>query len=343
MCKPRLPRIEGQAVFEGVLMRTSCAYAIAIRRPSGEIVVRQRPMVGFVRPGTALHAMSSLPFIRGLVAIGEGALCALEAASFSAEQAGLGGPLARAALDAPSDLNTKRPAGTLALSLLLAAVLAAGLFVALPHACAHCFGRLIGAHWAASSWQLGAAIGGFKLTFLLAYLGSLGTLQDIRRLFMYHGAEHKVISIFEAQQPLTLLRARDAPVQRAHCGVAFLLVVLVVAIMLFSVALPVLLSAMGGGLRSHGLLMVVKTICLLPTMAATYEANRWLGRHAPTVLLWPCAVLQGLTLRQPQDEMIEVAIVALKAVLAHDEKTQEAGPYTHVFRSFADAAVRQGL
>ncbi|RYF10013.1 MAG: DUF1385 domain-containing protein [Deltaproteobacteria bacterium] len=197
-----------------------------------------------------------------------------------------------------------------------------------------------------TSWQLSAVVGAFKLAFLVAYLLALSSLRDIKRLFMYHGAEHKVVATWQAEQSLTLLHVRQAGLRQERCGTSSLLVLVALTIVLYSVLLPLLLPELGYGLRSDGAAILWKAVLLLPFWGVVYEVHRllcaWRNLAWVRLLMAPGQALQALTVRPPKDEMLEVAIVALRAVMADDDGAQVTQPQAQAIRSYADVVVRQG-
>ena len=336
-------QVGGQAVLEGVLMRAPGSFAVAVRRATGEIVVRERPW----RSWSDRHAILRLPVVRGAVVLVESLLAGVEGLSFAAEQAGLNGPLAPAVVDSVGGAPEERkPAASAMLtSLLLAMGLGLGLFVALPHGMAVGLGHLFGG-LPLTSVAFHLLAGVCKLTVLLTYLALLGRLPDVRRLFMYHGAEHKVIAAYEAGDSLDVLHARRHSTFHARCGTSFLLWLVVLAFVLFSVLFP-LLPSLGSGWRGHALALAVKVPLMLPLAGVAYELNRWaasrLQRRWVRALAAPGFWMQRLTVREPTDEMLEVALVALKASLSRSRKAVQvtAPDARFAYQSFADVCARQ--
>jgi uncharacterized protein YqhQ len=342
MPTPALPSAYGQAVLEGILMRTAGSLAVAVRRPSGEIVVRERAW----KPLSSRWSLVSLPILRGIATLLESFVAGLHGLSFAAEQAGMGGPLATARIDSRGQATGEAPPNWLSMALCLTVAICLGLslFVALPHIMAVLLSRLFGHPLALQSLAFAALTGLCKLLIFFTYLACLGTLRDIRRLFMYHGAEHMVLAAYAAGDSLDLLHARAHPIRSSRCGTSFLLVWGLLSLVMFSLVFRVL-PDLGHGWQGNLLALLVKVPLLLPTAGLAHELNTWASRHSGHFLvrglLWPGFTLQRLTTRQPTDEMLEVALVALKAALNRSNTVPTPAPYTFANRSFADGVARQ--
>lgn len=330
-------------MVEGVLMRAPGSCAVAVRRNSGEIVVRERPWRSWEDRWPILRA----PVIRGVATLLEGLVVGMEGVSFSADQAGMHGDLAPAVIDSIGSAPRQAQIGmfSLGLSLMGALFFGLGLFVALPHALTVALGKLLGG-LAVQSLAFQAVAGGFKLLVFIGYLRILGWLPEIRRLFMYHGAEHKVIACHEAGDTLDLQHARRYGTQHARCGTSFLLAVVLLAVALFALVLP-LLPWLGADWRGHALVVGLKVPLMLPVVGLAYELNRWaaarLTQRWVRWLVAPSFWLQRLTVREPTDEMLEVALVALKASLSRGGRplVNTVAESTLVYQSFADVCARQ--
>jgi uncharacterized protein YqhQ len=323
----------GQAVIEGVMMRAALGLAVAVRRPSGELVVKDR-----VWPSLKdRFPIFGLPLVRGIVILIETLQGGLDALNFSAEQAESGRD---GATDAPA---AGGPSLSTTLTLLLALTLGLGLFVALPHGLTVLVGSWLGGLALTSVW-FHLLAGAFKLGIFISYLGALSLLPDVRRLFMYHGAEHKVIAAFEAKEPLDVEHARRHTTFHARCGTSFVLVVVVAAILIFALVFP-LLPALGEGWSSHLLAILIKVGLLLPVAGLAYEVNRFAADHLHlTLVRWlvtPGFWLQRLTTREPTDDMLEVGLASLRAALKRNELAAESADESlAVYRDYADLAAR---
>jgi uncharacterized protein YqhQ len=278
----------GQAVIEGVMMRGSRQVAVAVRNPDGEIILREEPINSALYNGF----WSRVPFVRGLGLLWDSLGLGLRALTYSADvamgdEAEFGGPVAW---------------GTVIVSL----ALSIGLFFLLPAAAADGIHTLTGL----SSPFLGNIVEGLiRLALVVGYIWAVGRLEDIKRVFAYHGAEHKTINAYEDGAPLTPESVAGYPLEHPRCGTGFLLVVVVVSVLVFSFfGRPSLLIRLG--LR----------VVLIPVIAGiAYEYIKLLARHIDKplarALVAPQLWLQRLTTREPSADMLEVSIHALNSVL----------------------------
>lgn len=293
------PYIGGQAVIEGVMMRAPGCLSVAVRRPDGTLALREGPF----RSRFARLSLWKLPGLRGVAMLVESLTLGFRALQFSAEQQ-----------MTEAEAAESRGGGGMALG--LSTLLALGLFIALPQGLAAIVGRAFGHTFSPQEASFHFAIGGFKLLILLSYLGVISRLPEVKRLFQYHGAEHKTIYAYEADLPLTLENVRRQSTLHPRCGTTFLVVVVVVSILVGSIATPLLLPNAGGlvgQVQTLGL-----RIGLLPVIAAiSYELQRLSARYCTTgplrLLLWPGFLVQKITTREPADDQIEVAIAAMEA------------------------------
>jgi uncharacterized protein YqhQ len=287
----------GQALIEGVLMRGRDAIAVALRHPDGEIVyATERLDSGF--HGTR---WSKWPLIRGLVVLYEtlvvGTRWLIRSANVQAEEEGV-------------------ELGKGSVILMLAITLAAGIgiFFLLP---------LFVASVTTANVENGLVQhlieGLVRVVIFLGYLVLIGRAPDIRRVFQYHGAEHMTIHALEAGDPLTVDEVRKYPTAHQRCGTEFLVVVILLSIIAFSLV----------G-RQEPVVMVVSRILLIPVIAAVgYEILKFGARHRKNpivkVLLYPGLLVQKITTKQPTDDMIEVAIVSMEQALEADGEAVPAG------------------
>jgi uncharacterized protein YqhQ len=287
----------GQALIEGVLMRGRDAIAVALRHPDGQIVyATERLDSGF--HGTR---WSKWPLVRGLVVLYEtlviGTRWLVRSANVQAQQDGV--ELGR---------------GAVALMLGLTLLAGVGIFFLFP---------LVVASITAANVQNGLVQhlieGLVRVAIFLGYLALIGRAPDIRRVFQYHGAEHMTIHALEAGDPLTVAEVRKYPTAHQRCGTEFLVVVILLSIVAFSLV----------G-RQDPLIMVGSRILLIPVIASVgYEILRFGARHRANpvmkVLLYPGLIVQMITTKQPADDMIEVAIVSMEQALEADGEPVPAG------------------
>ncbi len=286
----------GQAVLEGVMMRGVGIWAVAVRKPLsegitaglGEIEVTSTPLTSVLKK----HRAYRLPVIRGVVALGESLAIGLKALGISANA------------QLPEE-EQELSGGVWAGTIVVALVFAIGLFFVLPVGLVSIIkGRL---HSSVLFWLIEGVV---RTAIFLGYLLLLSRLKDLRRVFEYHGAEHKVISCFEAGDSLTPERAKLYSRFHPRCGTSFLLIVMVMAIFVFApIGLPV------------WYLLVATRILGVPLIAGlSFEVIKWAGRNRRRrwvqVVMAPGMQLQKLTTREPDLDQLAVSIAALEAVLA---------------------------
>ncbi|MCC6615773.1 MAG: DUF1385 domain-containing protein [Anaerolineae bacterium] len=299
----------GQAVIEGVMMRGAHKAAIAVRNPSGEIVVHEQPL----NPHLYQGRIPKTPFVRGLVGLWDALGLGTRALMWSADVA---------VSEEEEEISFNGPIGfaTLAVSL----IFGIGLFFVAPTLGASAVGNwlnLSGADAAVSTewghFLINVIEGVIRLVLLVGYIWLIGRIPDVKRLFGYHGAEHKTINAYEAGAELTPEIVAQYPIEHPRCGTAFLLTVAVVSVLVFSL--------LG---RPPMLLLILSRVLLIPVIAGiAYEVIRFTARnmHNPLVraIIVPNLALQHLTTRDPDLTMIEVAITALKRVLVSEQILSE--------------------
>jgi uncharacterized protein YqhQ len=225
------------------------------------------------------------------------------------------------------------------LAVFISTLLALGLFIALPQGLASVTAGVAGWDIGLTDTSFHFLIGGFKLLIFVGYLFAISRIPDVRRLFQYHGAEHKTIHAYEKQLPLTVANVQSQTTLHPRCGTTFLVVVIVVSIILGSLAAPLLMPDVKGWLGQVALLVI--RIGLLPIIAAiSYELQRLSARFCTTgwrrFVLYPGFLFQKITTREPNDDQVEIAIAAMEAA-AWREHIQERAPHGDepiVFASF---------
>lgn len=289
--------VGGQAVIEGVMMRDAHRTATAVRLPNGEIDVETRT-VSSIRDR---YPVLNLPLIRGSVIMVESLIIGMRALSFSAQAAG-----------EEDEQMTKKE---IAITILFALVLASILFIVIPTGAAH-----LAAAYTDDPVVFNLIEGGIRLMVFLLYIWGISFMGGIRRVFQYHGAEHKTIHCYEAGEALTVENVQKFPRLHPRCGTNFLLIVMVVAIVFH-----VFFGWPDLWLR------ILSRLAILPVVAGvSYEIIRFAGRsenHLVHILITPGLWLQYLTTRPPADEMVEVAIESLKAVLPAEDIPAGSGNY----------------
>jgi uncharacterized protein YqhQ len=296
--------VGGQALIEGVMMRSSGAYGVAVRRPDGSIAFLRGKVTGLARR----YPFLKLPVLRGVAVLFQSLALGIRALNFSAEQA-------MAEEDkgaAPAPEKQKKSNWAVAGSMSIGLVFGAVVFLLLPLwltqlAERHLFGGQL------SSLGFNLVDGALRALFFLGYIFAISRMKDIHRVFQYHGAEHKVVFNYEARLPLTVENARAQSRLHPRCGTSFLLFVLLVSILVFAFipkTAPLLVKFSG-------------RLLLVPAIAGlSYEVLRFTAKHraAPlfALLVAPGLALQRITTQEPTDDMLEVAIAALEEALRED-------------------------
>jgi len=296
--------VGGQAVIEGVMMRSPSRVVTAVRRKSGEIVVKNERYVSLSKRYRALK----LPIIRGVVSFFEMLIIGLKTLNFSAEVA-----MADLEDEHKGKKSSSRNQGFLLISLVLGLGLGLAIFFFTPLLLA----SLLQIRKGALGFNLIA--GGIRVSLFLVYVWAMSLFQELRRLFEYHGAEHKSIFAYEEGQELTTEKVRTFSTKHPRCGTSFLLIVALMAILIFALADAVYALRTGHmpGLAQRLLLH----FSMLPLVAgASYELLKLSARarknQLARVLMAPGLWIQRITTREPDDDQLAVALVALKEALA---------------------------
>ncbi len=275
----------GQAVIEGVMMRGQKAFAIAMRGPDGNIVVHKEDLASVYR-----SRITKIPFLRGIILLWDALGLGMRALTLSANtQTG-------------EDEKLEGPA--LYLTLAVSLMIGIGVFFLLPAGVGGLAEHYLG--W--NSWLNNLLEGILRLLLLVGYIWAIGFMPDVKRLFGYHGAEHKTINAFEAGAELTPESVAQYPLAHARCGTAFLLTLVLISILVFTFIGPL---PMFWRLASR--------VLLIPVIAGiAVEYIRWTANHldSPIVrfLIKPNLALQSLTTREPDRSMLEVAIESFKTM-----------------------------
>jgi len=287
----KLPTYGGQAVIEGVMMRGSQAVAIAMRDPEENIVIHTENLGGIYK-----SRLSKIPFLRGLILLWDALGLGMRALTISANtQTG-------------EDEQLEGPMLYLTLALSLAFSIA--LFFVAPAA----VGQLVERYLQISSWWGNLAEGLMRLLLLIVYIWLIGLMPDIQRVFAYHGAEHKTINAFEAGVELTPENVAQQSIEHPRCGTAFLLTLVLISILMFSLLGPLPLAT-----------RLISRVAFIPIIAGiAYEYIRWTAKNleSPFVqaIIKPNLALQRLTTREPSLEIIEVGIAAFEAMKLEEDQ-----------------------
>lgn len=295
--------IGGQALIEGIMMRGPDKTAIVVRREDGTLAEKVEPLLQGKKP-----AILNWYFIRGVYTFGSSMVQGVRALFYSADAAFESSGSTGAPSRLERRLGTERFNNLLmTCSAVLGVALPIVLFFFLPTLLAGALDRFIG-----SGFLRNLCEGGIRIVLFLLFMFSISRMKDIQRTFEYHGAEHKSIACYESGSELTVENARKCRKEHPRCGTSFLLVVMIVSILVFSVVR-----------WSNPFIRLLLRLVLLPVVVGiSYEINRAVGRHdnpLTAALRAPGLWLQRLTTREPDDSMLEVAITALKAVIPEQE------------------------
>lgn len=312
-------RYGGQAVMEGVMMRGKKKIATSVRRPDGEIVTRTQDLSSFYT-----GFFRKTPFLRGTVALCESLLLGMSALMFSADialqevdseekETTKETTEEKTEKEATEDNKEKKKSGIIDASMWLMVALSLALSIAIFFMAPLFITRLLEPLLGESSLAFNLVEGVIRIAIFLTYMWLVGYMKDIKRVFMYHGAEHKTINAYEAGAKLVPEVVRDYSTCHTRCGTAFLLIVMVVAVLVHAV------------LGKHVMwVMVLIRLGMLPVVAGiSYEIIQFNARHIDNpiikVFIQPGLWLQKLSTRMPTDDMLECAIASLIAVLEDDD------------------------
>ncbi|MBS3950830.1 MAG: DUF1385 domain-containing protein [Peptococcaceae bacterium] len=287
--------VGGQAIMEGVMMRGPKGLCMAVRKPDGTISICKK------RPATLSSRWKILkwPVLRGTAAFVDTLVIGLDALMYSANESG--------------DEDMQLSKGTLGLTMFAGLAIAVGLFMILPTVLIRLLGVVNVAPIVKNLLE-----GAVRLTIFLIYIVAISAMPDMRRLYQYHGAEHKAIFSYEADQELLVENVRSNSCLHPRCGTAFLLIVMITSILVFSLfGWP------------NMVVRILTRLLLLPIVAGiAYEVIKAAARgKSPLwgIIIWPGLLLQTATTREPDDGQIEVAIAALKGVRELEDEAEELG------------------
>jgi uncharacterized protein YqhQ len=294
MAEPKKHNYGGQAVIEGVMIRGRTSVVTAVRKPGGEITVNVKPM-----PSTVKHWARRTPLIRGVVVLIEALVIGIQGLLYSANIS-------------VQEEDEKIPAQAIWIMMVITAVLAVLLFFIAPLFLT----GLLNTH-IPNSIVFNIIEGVIRLAIFLGYIKAISFLPDIKRVFTYHGAEHKAVNAYEAGVPMEVDAIREYSRAHVRCGTSFLFLVFIVAIIVF--------TFVG---RQDFWLMAVSRVLLIPViMGLGYEMIYFGARHARNwltkIILAPGLWLQAMTTGEPDDKQLEVAIVAVNKAVELDQADQE--------------------
>ncbi|MGK2956325.1 MAG: DUF1385 domain-containing protein [Solirubrobacterales bacterium] len=291
--------VGGQAVLEGVMMRGVTTWAVAVRTPEGEIEITRETIEPWARRNRILR----WPVIRGIVALGESMKIGFKALGISANA------------QLAEEEGEQEEIGGLAwgMTIVFSLALAIGLFFVIPVGLTSLFKDQLNS--AVLFWLVEGIL---RTAIFLGYIVAISRIKDLRRVFEYHGAEHKTISCYEAEDELTPARAKLYSRLHPRCGTSFLLIVMVLAIFVFA---PI-------GLPAWYWLLLSRILGVPLIAGLSFEVIKWAGRNRDKRwvrgLMWPGLMLQNLTTREPDQSQLAVAIASLEAVLELEKPEDDA-------------------
>jgi uncharacterized protein YqhQ len=320
--------IGGQAVIEGVMMRSPNAFVVAVRKPDGSIRLRRDQWYGLSKKLDFLKK----PFLRGILMLIETMANGLVSLNYSANIAMAEEEREKAlkkgkTLEQFEASQKKKEKVDIATFLTMAVSFSfgIGLFVFLPHMVAFGIGDLLGQNWTLDSFAFHAVDGVVKALIFVAYIWGISFMKDVYRVFQYHGAEHKSIATFEAGMELTVENARKFTTLHPRCGTSFIFFLILISIILFSAVFTLIPVGVGlPPILRHVVAVLFKVALMLPVAGISYELIKTAGKCSDKwwskAMSAPGMMLQKLTTKEPDEQQLEVALSSIKAVLFLEEK-----------------------
>ena len=295
----KLGKVGGQAVIEGVMMQSDDYRAIAVRKPNGEIEIKKDNIKSWVRD----KKIDKIPFLRGGFILIDTMISGINSLNFSSEFF-----LEEEEEDAidrflKKIFKEKANDAIIVVSLIISLLLSVGIFVLIPTFIGGLFSKIINSHIA-----LNLIEGAIRIAILIAYMAIVSLNADIKRVFEYHGAEHKTVYCYENDLELTVENARKFGRLHPRCGTNFLFIVMFISIILFSFF----------GWPNPFLRVAIRILCIPIVAGISYEIIKFLGKYnniLSKIVAYPGMMMQKITTKEPDDEQLEVAIAALKAAL----------------------------
>ncbi|PZR17315.1 MAG: hypothetical protein DI536_03030 [Archangium gephyra] len=357
---PRQPYIGGQAVIEGVMMRSPKSFVVAVRRHVGGIAIREQKWEQLA-PGLKFLRW---PIFRGALVLAESLHNGFSALKFSSEHglppeegskkssisastllAFMMGSVIAAADSEPAPPSAPSPEprkGGSDFMLALSTVVMMVFFIGLPHALTWLVGKAIGPSFDTTSFAFHLVDGVFRVAILVGYMFVLSKTEDAKTLFRYHGAEHKAIWTYESYKPLTVDNAKPFTTQHPRCGTSFLFIVVGVAVLMHVILLPFVPRLHPNDLVNQLLMILIKVPMAFPIAGIAYELQRWSAMDScPRFiksLTRPGVWLQGITTQPPTDSQQEVALLSLDRALAREEGKPKSADGVTLYGTFAEAA-----
>lgn len=288
--------IGGQAVIEGVMMRSLTGYSVAVRQPDGGVAIRKDKLVSV----TTKYPFLKFPVLRGSVVLIQSLILGMRALNYSAS-------VSSAGEEGEPEMSNWAIASSMGIALLLGV----GLFILAPLGITNLIRKFLYPEMGNVAYN--AIDGVIRGVFFFVYIASISMMDDIRRVFQYHGAEHKTVFTFEANEDLTVENTRGKSTLHPRCGTSFLMFVMVISIVVFSLIPSTAPFAVKFGAR----------VVLIPLIAGlAYEVIRFSARHLGNpvcrLLTRPGLWLQRITTKEPDEKQLEIAIIALREALLYD-------------------------
>ena len=320
--------IGGQAVIEGVMMRSPNAFVVAVRKPDGTIRLRRDQWFGLSQKLNFLKK----PFLRGVLMLIETMANGIVSLNYSANIAMEAEEREKAlkkgkTLEEFQASQKKKEKVDLAtfFTMAISFSFGIGLFVFVPHTVAFWIGDVLGQNWTLDSFAFHAVDGVIKALIFIFYIWSISFMKDVYRVFQYHGAEHKSIATFEAGLDLTVENARKFTTLHPRCGTSFVFFLILISIILFSAVFTLVPvgANLPGILRQVGAVLFT-VVLMLPVAGISYELIKASGKCSDQwwakAMAAPGMMLQKLTTKEPDDQQLEVALSSIRAVLYLEEK-----------------------
>jgi uncharacterized protein YqhQ len=288
--------IGGQAVLEGVMMRSLTGYSVAVRQPNGEVAIKKDKLVSI----TARYPFLKFPVLRGSVVLIQSLILGMRALNYSAS-------VATENEAGEQEMSTWAMASTM----IVALAMGVGVFILAPLGITNLIRHFFAPHMGNIAYN--AIDGLLRAVFFFVYILSISFMDEIKRVFQYHGAEHKTVYTFEANEELTVENARTKSTLHPRCGTSFLMFVMAISILVFSLVPSTVPFAV----------KFLARVVLIPLIAGlAYEVIRFSARHLSNpvcrLLTRPGMLLQKITTKEPDDLQLAVAIIALKEALMFD-------------------------
>lgn len=328
MLSKQFTSIGGQAVIEGVMMRSPNAFVVAVRKPDGSIRLRRDQWYGLTKRLNFLKR----PFLRGILMLIETMANGIVSLNYSANIAMAEEEKEKALkkgktveeFEASQKKKEKVDLATF-LTMAVSFSFGIGLFVFVPHTVAFWLGDVLGQNWTLDSFAFHAVDGVIKAIIFVSYIWGISFMKDVYRVFQYHGAEHKSIATFESGMELTVENARKFSTLHPRCGTSFIFFLILISIILFSAVFTIIpVGANLPPILRHIVAVLFKVALMFPVAGISYElikasgkcSDQWWARFMSA----PGMLLQKLTTKEPDDQQLEVALSSIKAVLFLEEK-----------------------